>query len=144
MDALTFTVDQRLLQDNHIVFADDDLTLLINQSKVIPWLILVPNGQGAKEWFELNPQLQHRCFKLSLTLAQWLKDDCHCDKINTAAIGNVVSQLHIHVVGRRHDDVVWPGLVWGAELPDHPYTHDQLIDLRKQLEQHWYTSQSEE
>lgn len=134
MKQVPFEIDERLLTDNHLVYAADDLVVLLNRCAALPWLVVVPNGLGVSEWFELPQPSQRRSFDLVMTLGQWLKADLACDKINTAAIGNVVSQLHIHVVGRKHDDPLWPDLVWGASLPDVTYTAQQLASIREQMQ----------
>ncbi len=133
MKQAPFEIDERLLADNHVVYAADDLVVLLNRCAALPWLVIVPNGLGVNEWFELPQLSQRRSFELAMILGQWLKADLGCDKINTAAIGNVVSQLHIHVVGRKHDDSLWPDLVWGASMPDAPYSESTLAAIREQL-----------
>jgi diadenosine tetraphosphate (Ap4A) HIT family hydrolase len=102
--------------------------LLMNDAN-FPWLIAVPRHVGAVEIFDLDDGERVQLMAELALLAQLLKDLTGCDKINIAAIGNVVSQLHVHVVARRRDDAAWPRPVWGA-LPARPYgkaQRDQLI-----------------
>ena len=61
----------------------------------------------------------------SMQISRFIKEELGADKINIGAIGNIVSQLHVHIVGRRRSDVSWPGVVWGAE----PYEAYSLSDL---------------
>jgi diadenosine tetraphosphate (Ap4A) HIT family hydrolase len=68
-------------------------------------------------------------------LGQLLKDLTGCDKINIAAIGNVVSQLHVHVIARRRGDAAWPRPVWGA-LPARPYGAAERERLIHAIRQH--------
>jgi diadenosine tetraphosphate (Ap4A) HIT family hydrolase len=84
-----------------------------------PWLILVPRRAGASEIIDLGDEQALLMNELAL-VSRALKDETRCDKLNVAAIGNVVPQLHIHLVARRKDDAAWPKPVWGA-LPRRDY-----------------------
>ena len=109
--------------------------LLANDANY-PWLILVPKRPGLTEIFDLPEAEQERLLGEIRHAASALKSLTRCDKLNIAAIGNVVSQLHIHVVARRRNDPAWPKPVWGA-VPATAYApdiRDRLIaDLRNVL-----------
>jgi len=109
--------------------------LLANDANY-PWLILVPKRPGLTEIFDLPEAEQERLLGEIRHAASALKSLTRCDKLNIAAIGNVVSQLHIHVVARRKNDPAWPKPVWGA-VPATAYApdiRDRLIaDLRNVL-----------
>jgi diadenosine tetraphosphate (Ap4A) HIT family hydrolase len=81
-----------------------------------PWLILVPRRPGASELFDLGADQAALADEIAL-VSRALKDATRCDKLNVAAIGNVVPQLHIHIVARSRHDALWPKPVWGAALP---------------------------
>jgi diadenosine tetraphosphate (Ap4A) HIT family hydrolase len=81
-----------------------------------PWLILVPRRAGVSEIFDLGAAQPVLLSEVSLA-SRVLKDITQCDKLNVAAIGNVVPQLHVHIVARRKDDALWPKPVWGAAPP---------------------------
>jgi diadenosine tetraphosphate (Ap4A) HIT family hydrolase len=81
-----------------------------------PWLILVPRRAGVSEIFDLGTEQAVLLNEVSL-VSRVLKDATQCDKLNVAAIGNVVPQLHVHIVARRKDDALWPKPVWGAAPP---------------------------
>jgi diadenosine tetraphosphate (Ap4A) HIT family hydrolase len=78
-----------------------------------PWLILVPRRAGASEMIDLGAAQAQLMDEITL-VSRALKDETGCDKLNVAAIGNVVPQLHIHIVARSKDDPLWPKPVWGA------------------------------
>ena len=78
-----------------------------------PWLLLVPRRAAAIDMIDLGPD-QAALMDEIAQVSRALKDETHCDKLNVAAIGNVVPQLHIHIVARRRDDPLWPKPVWGA------------------------------
>ena len=77
-----------------------------------PWLILVPRRTGVSDIIDLGDEQAILMEELSL-ISHVLKDETKCDKLNVAAIGNVVPQLHIHVVARRNGDPLWPKPIWG-------------------------------
>ena len=78
-----------------------------------PWLILVPRRAGASDIIDLGTEQGRLMDELSLVSGA-LKAETRCDKLNVGAIGNVVPQLHIHIVARRKDDPLWPKPIWGA------------------------------
>jgi diadenosine tetraphosphate (Ap4A) HIT family hydrolase len=100
-----------------------------------PWLILVPRRTGVIEIIDLGvdaPRLMEEILLVSRTL----KDVTGCDKLNVAALGNVVPQLHVHIIARRTSDPAWPNPVWGKNPPC-PYEAGALarftVALRKLL-----------
>ncbi|HEY5818074.1 MAG TPA: HIT family protein [Mesorhizobium sp.] len=100
---------------------------LMNDSRW-PWVILVPQRAGIDELHDLTPLDQAMLtFETNLT-AEALKRATGCLKINTAALGNVVRQLHVHVVARSERDPNWPGPVWGYG-PREPYRRSEMHTL---------------
>jgi diadenosine tetraphosphate (Ap4A) HIT family hydrolase len=129
-----FTLDPQLARDT-VAVGDLPLSrvLLMNDAS-FPWLIAVPRHAGAMEIFDLGETERAQLMSELTLLAQLLKDLTGCDKINIAAIGNVVPQFHLHVVARRRDDPLWPRPVWGAQ-PPRPYEaaeRDRLIRAIRQ------------
>lgn len=98
--------------------------LLAMNDANFPWLILVPRRAGVSEIIDLGDEQPALMNELSL-VSRALKDETRCDKLNVAAIGNVVPQLHIHIVARRKDDAAWPKPVWGA-VPPRAYEADVM------------------
>lgn len=94
--------------------------LLINDSQY-PWVVLVPRVSDITEAHQLNPEDRLQLVKESDTLCHFMESLFTPDKLNVAAIGNVVPQLHIHHIARYRHDVVWPSPVWGAR-PANPYS----------------------
>jgi diadenosine tetraphosphate (Ap4A) HIT family hydrolase len=87
--------------------------LLAMNDANFPWLVLVPRRAGVSEIIDLGVEQALLMDEVAL-ISRALKDETRCDKLNVAAIGNVVPQLHVHVVARRKDDAAWPKPVWGA------------------------------
>ena len=87
--------------------------LLAMNDADFPWLILVPRRAGVVEIIDLGAEQARLMDEIALA-SRALREETRCDKLNVAAIGNVVPQLHVHVVARRKDDPLWPKPVWGA------------------------------
>ena len=90
--------------------------VLVMNDANFPWLILVPRRTDVTEIFDLGAEQVTLLNEMSLA-SRALKEITQCDKLNVAAIGNVVPQLHVHIVARRKDDALWPKPVWGAASP---------------------------
>ena len=90
--------------------------LLMNDANY-PWLILVPRRDGLSEIIDLEANEQNQLMGEIDAAACVLKAATECDKLNIAALGNQVPQLHVHVIARRHSDAAWPKLVWGVAPP---------------------------
>lgn len=100
-------------------------TLLLMNDSSYPWFILVPERDNISEIYELSDDDQLLLSKESNFLALILKNYFYADKINIAALGNVVPQLHIHHIARYHEDRSWPAPVWGKHEAVQ-YTEDEL------------------
>ena len=98
--------------------------LLAMNDANFPWLILVPRRAAVSEIIDLGAEQSLLMDEIAL-VSRALKDETRCDKLNVAAIGNVVPQLHVHVVARRRDDAAWPKPVWGA-LPARAYAPEAM------------------
>ena len=130
-DATNFKLDPRLDNDCFVLGKLKTSQLLLLDNSLVPWFILVPETT-ATEVYEL-PQAQQIIVLEEINLiSNHLKQNFAVDKLNVAAIGNIVSQMHIHIVGRHIDDFCWPGVVWCAEGKQ-PYAIDQIDFIKKQL-----------
>jgi diadenosine tetraphosphate (Ap4A) HIT family hydrolase len=98
--------------------------LLAMNDANFPWLIVVPRRASVSEIIDLGDEQGLLMNELAL-VSRALKDETRCDKLNVAAIGNMVAQLHIHVVARRKDDAAWPKPVWGV-VPRLAYEADAM------------------
>ena len=82
-----------------------------------PWLMLIPRQSNATELFDLDEPVRSQTYALALQLGAAMKREFNADKINIGALGNVVPQLHLHIVARTIDDPGWPGPVWARSEP---------------------------
>ena len=110
---MSFVLDERLERDTLLV---GDLpvsrVLLMNDSRW-PWLILVPRREALAELTDLDASERAPLMEEAASAARFLKTHAKADKINFGALGNIVRQLHVHVVARFVGDPAWPGPVWG-------------------------------
>ena len=127
-----FALDTRLQEDTWLIGDFPLCRLLLSNDSNYPWFILVPRREGITELFQLDDADQQRMWAETTALARVLKALFGADKMNVATLGNVVSQLHMHVIVRYQADVAWPGPVWG-KCPARPYTADEVVRLCKQL-----------
>jgi diadenosine tetraphosphate (Ap4A) HIT family hydrolase len=133
-----FELDPRLAADTFLV-GDTPLSqlLLMNDARY-PWLILVPRRSDVTEPFELSETDQAQLWQESMRLGEAMKAHFAADKLNIAALGNQVAQLHVHHIARFHIDDAWPGPVWGvgSAVPYSAEARDALIgELRSLLRQ---------
>lgn len=110
-----FTLDKRLENDTFFIKDLESFQIRLMDVEEIFWLVLIPKKPNLIELSDLNLIERNHLMNFSIDLGKSLKSLLHYDKINIGMLGNVVSQLHIHVVLRKKDDVAWPGPVWGRE-----------------------------
>jgi diadenosine tetraphosphate (Ap4A) HIT family hydrolase len=131
-----FELDSRLHADT-LFIADWPLCRVLRfNDRTYPWLILVPRRGDAKEIIDLDPADQQTLMgeiaRASRAIGKALKPE----KLNVAALGNMVPQLHIHVIGRFTDDPAWPRPIWGVLAP-RPFTGEEsdaeVIQWRQRL-----------
>lgn len=122
----------QLAADCHVLGGSRGCLLLLHRNAAIPWFVLVPPSE-VLELHELPPSLRADLDAAADRLARFVKRHFACDKINVAAIGNVVPQLHLHVVGRRRNDACWPRPVWGHLELMAEYTPETLAQLVRSL-----------
>lgn len=127
-----FTLDSQLAADT-LTLGDFALCrLLLMNDRQYPWFILVPRREEVSEVFQLDAADQRQLWLESVALAEKLKDLFAADKLNIATLGNMVPQLHMHVIVRRRGDAAWPAPVWGRH-PAQPYAPEQIAAIREKL-----------
>ncbi len=121
---MPFVLDSRLREDCFALGRLEFCQLLLMNNAAIPWFILVP-ATSVTEVCDLTSSGQALLWEEVNSVANFVRANFQIDKLNIGAIGNVVSQLHVHVVGRREDDYCWPGVVWGSAI-EKQYTDDEV------------------
>jgi diadenosine tetraphosphate (Ap4A) HIT family hydrolase len=129
---MTWTLHPRLAADTHHVASLGLSDVLLMDDRTYPWLILVPRVSDAVEWIDLGPEERHALLDEVALAGRALREMHAPDKLNVGALGNVVSQLHVHVIARFHGDAAWPKPVWGASTAV-PYDAPALGAVLRQL-----------
>jgi diadenosine tetraphosphate (Ap4A) HIT family hydrolase len=130
-----FEIHPQLLADCHRLGRFHLCHVLLNKNALLPWFILVPET-NLMDLFDLPQQQKSEATNEAGIISQFIKHHLGYPKVNFAAIGNVVPQLHLHVVGRRPDDACWPAPVWG-NLPDGPeYAAVRVAEMTDLLVRH--------
>lgn len=132
-------LDPRLQADSECLHEDHTLQCRGVTTAPWPWLILIPKHPGATEWHDLPAARAQQLLNTALHLAPALKTEFNGDKVNIATLGNVVSQLHLHLVIRHHTDPAWPGPIWGHtwEALGFEARREQALRLRRVVEENW-------
>ena len=128
-----FTLDEQLKKDTILVGEKELCLVLLANDTNYPWVILVPKREDITEIYQLSKQDQQLRQQESCDVAKKLQQHFKGDKMNVAALGNVVKQLHIHHVVRYENDVAWPAPIWG-KVAAKPYTPAQMEEMYHQLQ----------
>lgn len=122
-----------LLQKDCLLLGQFELSrLLLVLDANFPWCILVPDRQAISEIHQLDVTDQQQLLRESCLLASLMEKSFAADKINIAALGNVVPQLHVHHIVRYKSDPAWPAPVWGKH-PALPYGESALVAVKEKL-----------
>ena len=109
-----FVLDPRLAADS-VFIADGPLSQVrLMDDARFPWLVLVPRVAGAVEWIDLDGAQQRLLLAEINQAGKAIRAEAGVQKLNLGALGNIVRQLHVHLVGRHAGDDAWPGPVWGS------------------------------
>ena len=122
-----FEIDPRLVADSHPLFSFELCDLRLMDDANYPWLILVPRVADARDLIDLDDAQRHRLSDETDRAGRLLSDAFRPRKLNVAALGNVVAQLHVHVIARFENDPAWPAPVWGR-VQARAYSPEALIE----------------
>ena len=129
-----FAIDPRFDIDSLLLAYINRCQVRVIDDARFAWMMLIPEFPGTVEWFDLPPAEAATVFALACHVGAAMKTRFAADKINIGALGNVVPQLHIHIVARRIGDAAWPGPVWGAGVRE-PMTETdkaaRIVSCRK-------------
>lgn len=130
----TFVLHPQLAAETHPVVALPLCDVRLMDDANHPWLVLVPRIDGAVEMIDLADAQRTRLRREIDQAAAALRDTVRPDKLNIATLGNLVPQLHVHVIARYRDDIAWPRPAWGA-APAQAYAADALAQRIEELRQ---------
>ncbi|MGN6704529.1 MAG: HIT domain-containing protein [Rhodanobacter sp.] len=132
----TFTLDPRLAADTRLLASLPLCDVRLMDDARYGWLVLVPRRDGLVEIADLGEGEQATLWREVNRAGAALRATMPCDKLNLGALGNIVRQLHVHVVARREGDAGWPGPVWGhgqREPCAEGALHERMAALRQAL-----------
>ncbi len=132
---MSFVLHPRLAADCHQLGSFQLCQLLLMNEARYPWFILVPQRDGLREIYELDEADQALLLRESCALSRGLMAAYRGDKLNLAALGNMVPQLHLHHIVRHAGDPAWPAPVWGRH-PPRPYDPAELQQRLQTLRPH--------
>jgi len=124
---LRYELHPQLAADTHPLAAFELCDLRLMDDANYPWLILAPRIAGAHELCDLEAQARHRLSDEIDRVCRLLRDAFQPHKLNVAALGNLVPQLHVHVIARFDHDPAWPAPVWGR-VAARPYSPEALVE----------------
>ena len=124
-------LDEQLRNDCFILGKLKCSQILLLNNALVPWFILVPETD-VYEFYELDKDMQQNVLQEINDLSVFLKTEFKVDKLNVATIGNIVQQLHIHVIGRRRDDYCWPNVVWGNK-EKRAYSEEEIEIIKSKI-----------
>ena len=123
-----FQLHERLAADTAEITRLSLCRVLLMRDARYPWLVLVPEREELSEIHHLAPADRLNLMAEIVEASEMLERQFRPDKINVGALGNMVPQLHVHVIARRRDDPAWPGPVWGHSPPE-AYAAEALQDI---------------
>jgi diadenosine tetraphosphate (Ap4A) HIT family hydrolase len=129
---MMFVLHQRLAADTHLLGQMRLCLLLLMNDATYPWFILVPQRPQVGEIFELAAADRSLLIDEVTAVSQAVAEVFAADKLNIAALGNLVPQLHVHVIGRFRADPAWPAPIWGRSEPQ-AYRQDDADAVRRRM-----------
>lgn len=130
---MTFQLDPRLQNDCYQLAESDNSHFLLLNNSYFPWFIIVPKTTQT-ELYQLSEAQQLTLQNESNLLSEFAHTHFECDKLNVASIGNIVKQMHIHIIARTESDPCWPSVVWGAEFK-RTYKLEEALQIQQKLQQ---------
>ena len=128
---MIFKLDDRLNNDCYTLAENESSLFLLLNNSYFPWFIIVPKT-AQEELYRLPPEQQKQLQDQTNLLSEFVASHFLCDKLNVATIGNIVKQMHIHIIARTENDLCWPGVVWGTEFKK-AYSVKEAIEIQEKL-----------
>ncbi len=130
-----FSLHPQLAKDCHELGKLELCHILLMDNALVPWFILVPET-SITEFHQLEHKQQLQLLEEINRISGFIESHFTISKLNTATIGNIVRQMHIHIIGRHEKDYCWPGVVWGR-VEKEPYEQSKVDEIRNALK-HWF------
>lgn len=130
---MTVSLHPQLVKDCLPVTSLGICRVYLQNNSHFPWLVLIPMRDGLSEIFDMNMEDYEQVMSEVRHVTKYFSSFTGADKMNVAALGNIVPQLHIHIIARFKDDKAWPNPVWNTSLPPAPYPSDKSELLIREL-----------
>lgn len=124
-----FKIHAQLIKDCHLIKEIENSFLLLHKNASVHWFILVPKTE-TKNFLQLEPLFLSHVLAEAKFINTLLLEKLNYSKTNFASIGNIVNQMHLHIIGRNENDACWPLPVWGHLKTTSSYTESQLDDIK--------------
>ena len=125
-------IHPQLTEDCHLLGSFASSAVLLHRNAVLPWFILVPDTE-LEDLLDLPPEKLQQLMEDCQRISTFLKQNLAYDKVNFAGLGNVVPQMHLHIIGRSTSDACWPQPVWGNLSTSADYDSATIANWREQL-----------
>jgi diadenosine tetraphosphate (Ap4A) HIT family hydrolase len=126
---MAFTLHHRLAAGSHPLTIMSGCHILLKDNAVFPWLLIVPETD-VEDLHQLTPERYEEVTAVIRKVSTFVSDYFQPEKLNVACIGNMVRQMHIHIVGRSASDPAWPGTVWASDAKS-PWPQEQVDQIRQ-------------
>lgn len=124
-------IDPKLLNDSEFIVDLHLSQLRLFKDGELDWFLLIPRLDNIKEWIDLSLEDQIQLTKEIDYVSNLVREHSRPDKINIASIGNIVSQMHIHIIARYKTDRAWPATIWGTQSKQK--LNDKRVDYWKDI-----------
>lgn len=131
---MAFTLDSKLESDSTYVCDLELSQVRLGSNSTFPWVLLIPKRDNVREIIELDEADQQQLMREIVQVSRAVQSIYQPDKINVGALGNIVPQLHVHVVARYVGDKAWPSAAWKGDF-NVPYTPEALQEALDKLRQ---------
>jgi len=128
--SMAFVLDPKLEKGGFTLGRIAGCRLLLKNNALFPWFILVPEVEGVEDLHQLSPERYTEVLEAVRHVSEFVESHFSPEKLNVACIGNIVRQMHIHIVGRTTGDPAWPGTVWAFDGKTE-YTPDEVEEIRE-------------
>jgi len=126
---MSFELHPRLDKATHLIGKSGTCQVLLKNNAAFPWLLIVPEvEEGIEDLHQLEAHQFTEVLFLLRQVSAFVSDYFKPDKLNVACIGNIIRQMHIHIVARSQDDPAWPGTVWASDAKSE-YLADEVIEI---------------
>jgi len=130
LSGMEFTLDPKLESGGFALGRTAGCQLLLKNNALFPWFILVPEVEGVEDLHQLPQQRYTEVLEVVRHVSEFVESHFSPEKLNVACIGNIVRQMHIHIVGRSGGDPAWPGTVWAFDGKKE-YAEEEVDEIRE-------------